>query len=94
MQKHCRAAPDSNAVHGRNQRFAESNERIEESRLWAIARARGMDREIGQIVAGREGIARAVHENDTDLIVLVGSVELLCEGSVHRRRHRVLLRWD
>src|SRR6267142_2658767 len=92
MDQHRGSEAHRKPVHRRDDRLGEAIQRVERAHRRALAGAGRVLHEILEIVAGGEGVARAVDQHDVRCIVLRGRLESFGEPHVHGGGHRVLLR--
>src|SRR5262245_43642496 len=92
VRQHRGSATDRRALHGRDDRFFEANERIYQAALRKVVWSGRLVKEIPHVVAGAERVSGAVPEHHTDCFVFAGVAEDLRKARVHGCRHRVLFR--
>src|SRR6266481_8564425 len=91
MDEHRGSEAHRNPVHRRHDRLVETVQRGEQAHLRALAGAGRVLHEILEIVAGGEGVSRAVDKHDARCIVLRRRLESFGERHVHGGGDRVLL---
>ena len=93
MEQHCGADADSVALHGGNKRTGRLAEIADESKRLALASvlAVRLGAEIGEVVAGRETVAVSLEQDHPHGRILLGALQPIRHGAVHRVAQGVLL---
>jgi len=83
MQEHCGPDADRYAVHRGDQGLFDMRHRVEERENRALRTPWRVREEVLQVVARRERIRHAVHEDCTDIPVALRTVQGFGESLVH-----------
>src|SRR5712672_982832 len=83
VRQHSGAAADCGAVDRSDQWLVEVDQRLHQSGLRRFSRPWRILQKILDVIAGTEGISRAMPEDDTRVLVIRGLAEDACESHVH-----------